>query len=143
MATLTASNSVITLGVFGIFSTAQILHGFDVDDMFSSEAITSAETSMGVDARLSAGWVPTEKKTTFTLQADSISNDVFDVWHMTQEAAQELSVAFGVVILPAISKKFVLGRGFLTSYMPITDAKKLLQPRKYVVTWESILSAPF
>lgn len=142
MATLTAANSVITIGVTSLFPVAQQLQGFAVDDVFTSEAVTTVETMMGVDNILSAGWVATSKKLTFALQADSPSNVVFDTLWSAQEVAQEVFILFGEITLPAIGRAFTLQRGFMTSYMPMPDAKKLLQPRKFTIEWQRILPAP-
>ena len=142
MPSLTAANSVIIIGVTGLFPVAQQLQGFAVDDMFSSEAVQTAETMMGVDNILSGGWVATSKKVTFALQADSVSNNIFDTLWAAQEQAQEVFTLFGEITLRAIDRSFILQRGFMTSYMPMPDAKKLLQPRKFTVEWQRILPAP-
>jgi hypothetical protein len=142
MATLTAANSVIILTIPGPFPNPQQLQGFDVDDVFSSEAVSPAQTKMGVDGFLSGGWVATEKKVTYTLQADSPSNAVFDGWYAFNEQLREVSIAQGSIIYPAISQVFTLIRGFLTTYTPIADAKQLIQPRKFTVTWQRIVGVP-
>jgi hypothetical protein len=141
MATLTGANSVITLGVVGIFNVPVQLHGFDVDDVLATAAVKSVETRMGVDGRLSGGWVATEKVQTYTLQADSESNFLFDEWVQTQEAQREAYPAFGNIILPAVGTTIALIRGFLTSYPPMPDVKKILQPRRFEITWERVLPA--
>lgn len=142
MATLTAANSIITIGITGIFSAAQQLQGFETDDVFSTAAVVSAVTKMGVDGNLSAGWVPTEKKQTYTIQADSPSNLIFDTWATTQEAAQELFPAFGIIVLPGIGTKYAMTKGFMTSYIPVPEVKRIMQARKFEITWQSILPAP-
>jgi hypothetical protein len=48
----------------------------------------------------------------------------------------------GVVTLPGISKKFTMVNGVLTRGKPIPDAKKVLQPQTYEITWEKVLPAP-
>jgi len=136
MATLTAANSVILLGVVGLFPVPQQLQGFATDDVFATDAVETVETMMGVDGGLSAGWVPT------ALQADSGSNGVFDAWYAAQEVARETFAAFGEITLPAIGKKYEMVRGFLTSYSPIPETKKVLQPRKYTLTWQRIVGTP-
>lgn len=142
MATLTAANSVITLSIAGVFPAPQQLQGFDVDDVFSTEAVAPAETKMGVDGILSGGWVPTEKKVTYTLQADSASNEVFDAWNDFQQQTQEAAIAQGNVFLPGLNRIYTKTRGFLTGYTAIADVKKLVQPRKFIITWQSITRIP-
>lgn len=142
MATLTSANAVFLLGIAGIYTTAQQLQGWDSDDAFMTAAVKPGQTKMGIDGFLSGGWVPTAKPQVITLQADSASNDIFDIWAQTQEAAQELSIAFGIIILPGLGKKFACTRGILTDYIPVPNVKLLTQPRKFEITWNSILPSP-
>lgn len=142
MSTLTGANSTIFLGITGLFTTPQQLQGFDVDDVFSTTPVKSVEVKMGVDGTLSAGFVHMEKVQSFTLQGDSPSNDIFDTWAAIQESEGEAFVAFGIINLPAVSKSYAMIGGYLTSYMPIANVKKLLQPRLYEITWQNIQAAP-
>jgi hypothetical protein len=142
MPTITAANSVFMLTVVSLFPTPVQLQGFSADDMWDTEAIDNAETMMGVDGYLSAGWVAVPRVQTITLQADSPSNDFFDSWAGAQETNRELMVANGIVRLPALSKSYALVRGFLTQYKPMAQLQKTLRPRPYRITWNSITAAP-
>lgn len=142
MATLTAANSVYMLTIIGLFDVPQQLQGFAADDMWDTDAVESAELLLGVDGVLSAGWVPTMKKQTISIQADSASNLLFDGWATAQESARELYVAGATIRLPGVATSYALVRGFLTSYRPMPPVKKILQPRQYGVTWNLILPAP-
>ena len=136
--TLTAANAVIMLGVVGLFDTPQQLQGFAADDVFDAEAVDSAETMIGVDGRLSAGFIFAITKMGFTLQADSASVDFFERWYLAQQSARELYYAFGTVYLRAVEKKFTLTKGVLRNYKPFPDAKKILQPRKFMLDFEAV-----
>lgn len=136
--TLTAANAVILLGVNGVFSTPQQLKGFAADDVTDIPPIESAETAMGVDGVLSAGFVFVPVKQGVTLQADSASNDLFDLWWETMQQQQDVFFASGSIVFPATKKSYTLTNGVLTEYKPAPDAKRTLQPRKYEITWESI-----
>lgn len=139
---ITAANSIITLGVASIFPLAQRLQGFASDEIFSADALETVEVLSGVDGKMSAGYVYVPTKTTFSLQADSNSNLLFDEWFTQQRIANDNFFAFGLIVLPSIGTSWVLTKGALTSYSPIPDAGKLLKMRKYQVTWESMLPAP-
>lgn len=140
--TLTAANSVVMMGITGLYPTPQQIQGFAADEMFSTDAVSRAEVLMGVDGVLSGGYVYVEVKQTFTLQADSMSCDIFDNWDANEQSNAEVYIANGVISLPNIGKKWTMTRGFLTSYMPIPDQKKLSQPRKFIVTWNTISPSP-
>ena len=142
MATLTAANSVIFIAVTGLLTVPQQLQGFDVDDVVSTDPVSNAETRMGVDGKLSAGWVPMERKQTFSLQADSASNDLFDTWWSAEQAFREKFRAVGTIQLPSIGKTYAMINGVLGQYAPIPGVKKILQARQWVITWEDIQVAP-
>ena len=138
---ITAANATYFLGVTGLFSIPQQLQGFAADDIFSTEAIDTAELQMGVDGTLSAGFVFVPVKQSITLQADSASNAIFDAWRAAEVAAQEKFAATGIVVLTSIGSKWALVNGYLTSFPPIPDAGKTLKPRKYQITWQSVSPA--
>ena len=140
--TLTSANSVITLAIAGLYSSPRQLQGFSTDNVFDTEALTNGELQMGVDGRLSAGWVANPVVMNITLQADSLSNDIFDRWWSAEQTLREKMPATGVVILPALLSKFNLVRGFLTSFPPTPTAGRTLQPRRFTLSWESFTKAP-
>jgi len=141
MKTLTSANSVFALAITGLYPSPQILKGYTTDDAFTSEVVENAETMQGLDGRLSAGFIFNPTKQLITLQADSDSLDVFNNWVLAMKATREVLVANASVYLPAINKKYVMTRGFLTSHTAIPDVKKLLQPVKYQITWEQVAGA--
>lgn len=135
--TITSANSVFMLGVATIFAAPRKLEGYSADDAFTNESLASAEVSMGVDGRLSAGFVFVPFVQRIVLQADSPSNALFDQWWGQQQRAKEVYPATGVVTLPSIGKKWNLTRGWLTGYKPMPDAQKILRPRDFQITWQA------
>jgi hypothetical protein len=142
VATLTAANTVFTLVVVDIFPAPVPIQGYAMDDVFSFEAVESIEIQMGVDGQLSGGWLPTPKKMTITLQADSPSIIIFDTWQQFQEANRDAFIADGILIYPGLKRVFTLTKGFMSSTTLLPDVRKILQPRKFQITWENILGAP-
>ena len=142
MATITAANAVFTITVASLFPTPQQLQGFAADDVFSHALVAPVETLMGVDGFLSGGWTPQPKVQTIALQADSPSNYIFDTWYSAQETAREVYIADAHITLASIQRSFYCVKGFLTNYPPMADARKILQPRRFSITWEAINTAP-
>jgi hypothetical protein len=142
MATLTAANSIILIGVENLFPIPQQMQGFAADDVMDLDGVEPAEVSMGVDGFMSAGWVPVPRRQMITLQADSASNAFFDAWAAGQEAARELYIANGIIRLPSIGMSFALVRGVLTTYKPAPPVRRILQPRQHGITWGSVTAAP-
>lgn len=141
MATITAANASIALGVTNYFPVAQQIQGFAAEDIFDSEMVEPAEAHMGVDGKLSAGMVNVPIPWTLSLQADSTSITFFEAWYAAQKALQDVYFAFGIVNL-ADGRVYEMNRGVLTGYTSLPDAKKYLQPRKFRILWESIIAVP-
>jgi hypothetical protein len=136
------ADAVLTLSVGIIIPQPQQLQGFAVDDVFDIPSIKSVETLMGVDGILSGGFVYTEIRQEIMLQADSLSNGLFDTWWTQMQATKSVYVASGGVRLPSIGTKFTMTNGFLTGYKPAPAGKRVLQPRRYELTWGRIAPSP-
>lgn len=142
MSTLTTANSAFSLQVAGLYPVPQSIQGYATDDAFAADDVEPAEVMMGVDGKLSAGYVPYPTKLNVTLQADSASNAIFDNILSAQVAAKELYVCNATIVLAGTGEKYALTRGFLTGATPMSGSKKVLQPRKYVITFEQCSKAP-
>jgi hypothetical protein len=142
MPSLTAANAVITLTIPGVFNRPQQLQQFGVDDVADVDTLTIAETAMGVDGTLSGGYVFNAVKYIYTLQANSPSNFIFDQWKAAQDAQQDTFAANGLLTLKSLGTKWTWTNGFLTEYKPAPEIKKILQPRKFQITWERVAPQP-
>ncbi len=142
MATLTTANSVLTIAIVGLFPVPQIVQGFAADDNFTADDVSPTEVLMGVDGKLSGGFTPVPTVFNVMLQADSNSNQIFDDWQSAQVAAKEIYIANAVVVLQGTGQKYSLTRGILTSYNPFAPGKKILQPRKFTITFETCTLSP-
>lgn len=142
MSTLTTANSAMTLAVRGLYPIPQSIQGYATDDSFSTEDVTPGETYMGVDGKLSAGYVPYSTKLTIVLQADSSSTQMFDDVLAAQVAAKELYIFDGTMILQGTGEKYSFTGGYLIKASPSATAKKVLQPRPFTIEFESMSKAP-
>lgn len=142
MGAVTAADVVFMMNITGVFNTPIQIQGFATDEVLDIPQIRSAETMMGVDRVLSVGWVAVPVIQSVSLQADSLSNDIFDTWWAQMQATLQSYLATATILYPSIGKKYNLNNGILTGYKPLSNAKKLLQPRTYELTWESIAPSP-
>ena len=142
MASLTGASCVITLAITNLFPSPQQLQGFSADDVYSTDSIAPVEVLQGVDGILSGGFVYDPIKQSFDMQADSESNRIFETWWSAMIRAQDVYLAFGTTTIPATGRSYVMTRGFLTMHTPMPSVGKLLKPRKYTITWQSVLPAP-
>ena len=139
---LTSANSTILLSIVPLFPVPSPLFGFAADDVFDVDQVKRAETLMGVDGILSGGFVWEEVKQTFTLQSDSPSCNIFDQWQTAEELFQDVYSASATIILPGLLAQFSCINGYLINASPMPSAKKLLQPRKFTIAWNSIIASP-
>ena len=136
--TITSANSVFTIVVAGLFPAPVQLRGYASDKAFTTEALSLAEVQMGVDGRMTAGFIPNPTKQTVTLQADSPSKDIFTALIQAMKTAREVFYISGSIALPSTGESFTLTRGILTNAKQIPDAQKVLQPVEFTITWEQI-----
>lgn len=139
---ITSANAVLMISIPPLFAIPQQLQGFATDDIYDIPAIKSVEVMMGVDGKLSGGFVFAQVPQSITLQADSASNAVFDTWWNQMQAAKDTYIASGLIKLPGVFTKFSQRVGYLTGYKPAPAGKRVLQPRTYEITWQSIIPAP-
>lgn len=142
MASLTAANAVITLTVPGLFNTPVQLQGFSAQNIYEMQAVEINQTLMGVDGKLSAGFVFNAVSQTFMLQADSASNQIFEIWASTMRTNRDTLRCNGETLLTSVNRSYVCNNGALTSYPPAPAAGQILQPRSYIIVWESIVANP-
>lgn len=139
---LTVANVVLMVAVPPLFPTPQQIQGFAPDDVYNVPIIKSVEVMMGVDGIMSSGFTFVPIPMEITLQGDSASNSLFDIWWTQMQAAKDVYIASGTLKLPTIATKYVMTNGVLSGYAPAPQGKKLLQPRKHEITWGGWAPAP-
>lgn len=139
--TITSADAVFILSSADVLPAAVQLEGYAADAAFATEQADTAEVVLGVDGKMSAGWVPRMYTQTISLQADSPSIPVFDAIATAQDAAKTVFRLNGVITLPGVGMSYTLSRGVLTRYKPMSDAKRTLAPVEFQITWESVRPA--
>ncbi|MES2167964.1 MAG: hypothetical protein V4458_13185 [Pseudomonadota bacterium] len=135
---LTAADAIIYFTIPLLFPTPQQIQQFATDDVFSTDPLKSAEVQRGVDGKLSGGFVYSDIRQNYALIGDSDSIEFFSTWHETSQANRVTYTANAVITLPSRGKKWTMTKGFLTGFQPIPDAKKILQPVRFTIEWESM-----
>lgn len=136
-ATLTVANSSLVLSAEGLYPNGVQLQGYAADNVFEAPTVENGEFSMGIDGKLSAGYVFNQIPFTITLQADSASLDVFEqIWQREASSRDKLQIGL-TVALPSNNKRYVLRNGFLQSYQA-PSGQRILQPGVAVFTFGRI-----
>lgn len=140
--TITAADSTFVISSADFALAATILEGYAADAAFSMDNADTAETSLGVDGKLSAGWIPRSYNQTITLQPDSPSRPIFDALVGAQDASRTIYRLNGVINLPGNQYSYTMTRGVLKNYSAIPNAQKILQPMTFVIEWEKVIPVP-
>ena len=134
---ITSVNSVISMSVTNLFAAPQVLQGYSADDIFTNEAIDAAETMMGLDGKLAAGFVPSAVTQNYVLMANSPSLPFFDEWYRAMKETKDVFFAQAVIVLPSVFMKYTMINGVLRNYPPLPNASRTLRPRTFTIQWES------
>lgn len=139
--TLTTANSTMALTTEALYPQAVRLQGYAADDAFDPDAAENGEYSMGIDGKLSAGFVFNEIMLTITLQADSPSLQYFEqIWMYEYQNRTKLQQDL-TISNPAVGKLYEYKSGFMRSYKAAAG-KKILQPSVAVFVFEQLQFAP-
>lgn len=139
---ITSANALLFLSVSNLYTVPQRIQQFSADNIYDMPAIRSAEVSMGVDGVLSGGFVFVPITQSIELQANSPSNAIFENWWLNQQLLEDVFIGSGSVTLNSLGEKWTMARGFLTSYTPAPRAGRILQPRRYEITWNQVMPQP-
>lgn len=140
--TITSADSTFVISSADFALAATILEGYSADAAFAMDNADTAETSLGVDGKLSAGWIPRSYNQTITLQADSPSRALIDLLVAGQDTARNVFRLNGVITLPGNKYTYSLSRGVLKNYTAVPTAQKILQPMTFVIEWEKVIAVP-
>lgn len=141
MRSITSANSKFMLTLSDLYAYPIEIQGYSADTMFTFDSINPTEIVMGVDGKISAGFVPQPIKQKIQIQPDQDSMLVFDEWFALMQQEREVFYADATITIPSMGKTYTLTKGVLSSYKPMPDAKKTLQAQEYEITWESVSSA--
>ncbi|HWE98823.1 MAG TPA: hypothetical protein VG248_03415 [Caulobacteraceae bacterium] len=139
---ITSANAVFLITIPGVYSSPVQLAAFSADDMFSTEEVEPIELQMGADGVLTGGWVPTMNRMNITFLASSPSNVVFETWDVAQNQSRSIFNATGTVALLGTGRVYTLTKGFLSRVSRVPEAKKVLQPRRWGITWGAVTPGP-
>lgn len=140
--TITSANAKFTLTVLPILPVPFLLQGYSADSAFLIDSMQAAEAVMGVDGKLSAGFVPAPTPVNIKLMPDSPSIEIFENWLAAEKAAKELFWAYATIALPSLGKSYVCSKGALTAITQAPPAGKVLQAQDFTILFEDVQAVP-
>lgn len=141
MKTITSSNAVLILTVEELYPSGVEIQKFAADAAFASSDVTLAETRMGVDGKIAAGYTPSIIPLNISLEADSDSYETMLNILERQQVNQTCYKCTVQVTIPSLGKEFTFENGVMKSGHPMPDAKKVLDPTSWGFEFESMHSS--
>lgn len=135
---VTSLDLQVLLTIPGLFDAGVQLEGFGAGTALVPEGLDVAETSMGVDGKMSAGRKPAIEKVKITFAADSLSCDTIEEWKGTQDAFGNLLYADMTVLVPGLGKLYTYTKGVLKTFKSAADAKNKMEDVEYEIHFESV-----
>ena len=133
---ITAANITFFLSVPGVYTAAQQLQDFSVDDIFDVETVQSKEIQVGADGGGVAGWLPRMTPQSIRFLPSSQSVNIFEAWQAAEDnGGPAVIYASGVVVYPSLGRRYTLLRGTLSKYQAAPSAGKVLKTREFEITW--------
>ena len=132
---LTSADSTLILTCVELYPSGVQIEGFSTDQILSGEDITIAETRMGVDGRLSAGYTPTPKNVVISLEASSPSLEVMQTIYQYMESTKTQPECSMTIEIPSLNQVINFVQGCMTKARPVPDLKKMLDPTNWTFTF--------
>ena len=136
MLDITSANATVAMAVEGLPSI--MLDHFSADSSFTSDTVQAAETRMGVDGHMSAGFTPAIKTVTINLEAGSASTQYMQLLRQVQEVNLKPYKVQMVISIPSILKRYTFSNGVLQSFKDLPDGQNVLSPTQWVFHFEDL-----
>lgn len=140
---ITSADATILMIVEGLFPVGFQLEKFAADGAWSVENRQVAETRMGVDGQMAAGWVPQIKQVTFTLEADSPSLPFLEQIIANQEQKRTLYPISLLITIPSIGKIYSYTKGVFHDVSDVSAGEQVLGTREFTLNFEKMDTLPF
>lgn len=135
---ITAANATLVMVVEDLFPQGVKLEQFSTDAMVSEADETFAETRMGVDGQMVAGYVDNIKTLTVTMEPSSPSIPYMDTLARASRSGRKVYWVTFIISIPAIGKILTYSNGVLKTGKILPDIQKVLAPIAYGFDFESV-----
>lgn len=128
---ITSANATLILTVDDLFPQGIQLYMFATDQSLSMSELTVAETRMGVDGNLVAGFVPNPKEVNIMLEAASPSYSSLATLYRATEQKRGIYQCTLIATVPSIKQVYTWTAGVLVKGTPVPPFKKILDPTSW------------
>ena len=138
MNTITSANATAYMVVKDLYPTGFALNNFSTDQAVDQSEDTIAETRMGVDGYMAAGYVPSIKAVTIQFEATSPSVQYLNNLYLASQKNRRTYEVTLVVKVPAVNKTYTYSGGVLKTGKLLPGLKKVLDPVSYGFDFEKV-----
>lgn len=138
---ITSANAEVTLNC-ALFPAGLKFQGFSSDNAWSTDTVEQVVSQMGVDGKLSHGYVCSPTPITFTFSADSNTPERLDYLSTFQDTSKEVVLCQMIIKLKSLNKTIILTNGALNSSQKLPAGERTLGNVPYQFTFESAVAAP-
>lgn len=135
---ITSANATLIMIVDELYPQGVTLQQFSTDAMASEADETFAETRMGVDGQMVAGYVDAVKSITVTLEPSSPSIEYLNTLANAMRTNKQVYPVTLLISIPATGRNITCSNGVLKTGKILPDMNKTLQPIAYTFDFESV-----
>lgn len=140
---ITSANATAILTVDELFPAGITLQQFSTDQAIAQDSMQVAETRMGVDGKMVAGYTPGINPVTINLEASSPSAKYLETVRAAMDTNRTIYNVTLVVTVPSISTIFTWTGGVMQTATPFPSLKKVLDPTEWVFHFEKLERATY
>lgn len=136
MNNITSANATAYMVVKELYPAGFALNNFATDQAIDEAEDTVAETRMGVDGYMAAGYVPSIKAVTITFEAASPSVEYLNNLYLASQKNRRTYECTLVINVPSTGKVYTYSYGVLKTAKPLPALKTVLDPVSYAFDFE-------
>lgn len=138
---ITSANANAILRVAELYPAGIVLQNYATDQAITQDDDQIAETRMGIDGKMSAGYKPSIKIVNITLEPGSSSIVLLnDVYIASQTNLRPYNMEL-LINLPALDTTYTYTNGIMYSFKILPDINNVLQPVTCTIHFEKVTAA--
>lgn len=135
---ITSANAIAYMTIDSLYPQGFQLQQFSTDAAISQSDDTISETRIGVDGYMVAGYTPSIKTLTITIEPSSPSKEYLDHLYKSMQQNKKTYICNLVITLPSLSKIIQYSYGVLKTAKVLPDMQKTLAPIAYTFDFEKV-----
>lgn len=136
MNNITSANATAYMVVKELYPAGFPLNNFATDQAIDEGEDTIAETRMGVDGYMAAGYTPSIKVVTISFEAASPSVPYMNNIYLASQKNRRTYECTLVINIPAVNKVYTYTGGVMKTGKPLPALKTVLDPVAYGFDFE-------